>query len=135
MNTPLTGALGPTTSRSYHCVRGALVFLRNTTCLHCGHRLGYDTDRRTMVAIEPAPVEGLWVIAGESESPTFGRCLNLETAAACNWIVPCTSTDAAHWPANLYAGRFYARTSRAIREGLVPPAPWYAITKGVASRT
>ncbi|MBC7666498.1 MAG: putative zinc-binding metallopeptidase [Caulobacter sp.] len=105
MNTTLSVALGPTTSRSYHCVRGALVFLRNTTCLHCGHQLGYDTDRRTMVAIEPAPVEGLWVIAGESESPTFGRCLNLETAAACNWLIPRASTDAAHWPANLYAGR------------------------------
>ena len=104
MTSNLITARGPTTSRSYHCVCGALVFLRNTQCLNCDRALGYETERRTMVALEPAGIDDRWVVAGEAESGLYARCANLETAAACNWLVPCGTREAQTWPANLRAG-------------------------------
>jgi hypothetical protein len=105
MTTQLITAVGPTTSRSYHCVCGALVFLRNTHCLNCSHPLGYDPERRTMVALEPSEVEGRWRVAGETDASLYARCSNLETAAVCNWLIPTGRPDAQTWPDKLYAGR------------------------------
>jgi hypothetical protein len=104
MNNITVQASGPTTSRSYHCVCGAIVFLRNSQCLQCGHPLGYHTERRTMVALEPAERADCWVIAGEQPTELVARCSNLHTAAACNWLIPSGDADHPSLPANLYPG-------------------------------
>jgi hypothetical protein len=105
MNTPLVTATGPTTSRSYHCVCGAAIFLRNTRCLRCERQLGYDPRKRTMMAIEPASVADRWLEPAAGESELYARCANLETAATCNWLIPCGTADQPDVPSNLYAGR------------------------------
>ncbi len=38
--------------------------------------------------MEPARAPGLWRIADQSEEKLYQRCANLNSAAACNWIVP-----------------------------------------------
>jgi hypothetical protein len=105
MNSPLVTASGPTTSRAYHCVCGGVVFLRNTQCLRCSRPLGYDVQRRTMVALEPAQLADRWYVAGESESNLFARCSNFQTPALCNWLIASGTPDAPIYPANLYMGK------------------------------
>ncbi len=104
MNTMLGQASAPTTSRSYHCVCGAFVFLRNSQCIQCGCPLGYDTGRRAMVALEPAELPDRWVVAGEGSTELLARCSNLNTAAACNWLIPSGTAAQPSQPTNLYQG-------------------------------
>ncbi|TBW40393.1 hypothetical protein EYW49_04200 [Siculibacillus lacustris] len=63
---------------------GNAVHFDNTTCVACGHRLGYRPDRWTMSAVEPVG-DGWRPVGGPSE--TFLFCDNAE-AAGCNWLIP-----------------------------------------------
>jgi hypothetical protein len=55
-----------------HC--GHLIFFENTVCLTCSTPLGFDSERRELVALEGEPAQKLH------------RCANLELAG-CNWMV------------------------------------------------
>ena len=75
--------------RSYRCRCGRPVFFVNSCCLACNAALGYEPDLGRVFAIEPIPGGTEWRIA---ESPvgahsSYRRCANLETPAACNWLV------------------------------------------------
>ncbi len=116
MTDTLSTALGPTTSRSYRCVCGKPVFLRNTQCLNCMRQLGYEIGRRTMVAIEPAAVPDIasdteptpeperWKIVEDASPALYHRCSNFSTASACNWLIPAGTQDSLQTPSNLNPG-------------------------------
>ncbi len=96
--------------RAYRCKCGVPVFFRNSECLACGTPLGYDPEQARLLPLMPGEAPDTWVIwqaepentaaTGQSE-PTgdshhilpaparaYTRCTNLQTPAACNWLVP-----------------------------------------------
>ncbi len=77
----------------------------------CGTPLGYETELAILTPLVPGAVEGTWLVwqaqtepptqlqsqskrqsqgdlPAESLVPTYTRCANLLTPAACNWLVP-----------------------------------------------
>jgi hypothetical protein len=84
---PDTGGLA--TPRAYRCRCGRQVFFRNSRCLACMTPLGYVPSRRSVHALERAGGPDLWRIAGDAPhaAPTYRRCANFTSAAACNWLV------------------------------------------------
>ncbi|MDR3494983.1 MAG: putative zinc-binding peptidase [Ancalomicrobiaceae bacterium] len=63
---------------------GNAVHFDNTTCVECGHRLGYLPDRCIVTAVEPA-ADGWHALADRSRLYLF--CGNAEIAG-CNWLMP-----------------------------------------------
>ncbi len=94
----------PVTPRSFTCRCGRPVFFRNSTCLACQTPLGYDPEGRLLRPLQPAaapnaPETGLWQPWGSDENaPRYRRCANLDTAAACNWLVPAAADTPAAAP-------------------------------------
>ncbi len=97
------GDLPSLAGRAYRCQCGCPVFFRNSTCLACGTPLGYDTVQARLLPLMPGQEAGTWVewraestestegIEGAGAppaSPVYLRCANLQTPAACNWLVP-----------------------------------------------
>jgi len=96
--------------RAYRCQCGCPVFFRNSTCLACGTPLGYDPARASLLPLMPGPDPDTWVawqeevpadaseessVSQAQDSPVqeatpaaYFRCDNLQTPAACNWLVP-----------------------------------------------
>jgi hypothetical protein len=68
---------------------GQLLYFENTTCVSCGHRLGYLPETAQLSAVEP---EGeVWrPLAAPQERYRF--CANA-THESCNWMVPAESPD------------------------------------------
>jgi hypothetical protein len=86
MNAP--DPIRPVTPRAFACRCGRPVFFRNSRCLACGRALGYDAPRCRLLAIEPvAGAPGLWQQAGGTDTARWRRCVNLDTASGCNWLV------------------------------------------------
>lgn len=91
--TPRRGGGGsvppPVTPRAFSCRCGRPVFFPNSRCLACGTPLGYAPERRMLLPLEPVPrTEGLWRQAGGPRGGLrWTRCTNLDSAAACNWLV------------------------------------------------
>jgi hypothetical protein len=78
----------PVTPRAFSCRCGRPIFFRNSRCLACERALGYDAERRQLHAIEPvADEEGLWQESGVEGGPRWRRCVNLDTASGCNWLI------------------------------------------------
>ncbi|KQW52010.1 MULTISPECIES: putative zinc-binding metallopeptidase [unclassified Roseateles] len=82
----------PMLARAYSCACGRPVFFRNSECLACHRPLGYDALRGRMVALDAAPSRGRkpgWREAGVPvrRALRYARCANLDTAAACNWLL------------------------------------------------
>ncbi len=121
-STPPTPAphLASLAGRAYRCKCGVPVFFRNSECLACGTPLGYDPEQARLLPLMPGEVADTWVVwqadpasdadSGEQPQPqgdtndvlppparAYTRCLNLQTPAACNWLVPTeTSLDSAN---------------------------------------
>ncbi len=91
--------------RAYHCQCGCPVFFRNSTCLACGTALGYDPAQASLLPLMPGEQPDTWVAwqpeggsepgpdgAAQPDTPAavYLRCANLQTPAACNWLVPVT---------------------------------------------
>ena len=80
--------------RSYTCVCGSTVFLRNSACLNCHRQLGYEPERAQVVALHATELSGQWTIESEghgndlSGARRYHRCANHHSAAACNWLRP-----------------------------------------------
>jgi hypothetical protein len=72
------------------------VFFRNSTCLACGTPLGYDPDQARVLPLMPGAEPGTWLAwqsgdgtkQADAAPPAYARCANLQTPAACNWLVP-----------------------------------------------
>lgn len=75
--------------RSYLCRCGRPVFFRNSQCLACHTALGYEPQLAKVFPIEPVSGTDGWRIAAkEPGTPAeYRRCANLDTPAACNWLV------------------------------------------------
>jgi hypothetical protein len=89
--------------RAFTCRCGRPVFFRNSQCLACHTPLGYDPGQRALLWLEPASAAagqvgdpGWWQPVGSADGAPgavlFQRCSNLNSAAACNWLV--TTDDA-----------------------------------------
>ena len=79
----------PLVLRAVACRCGRPVFFRNSTCLACNAALGYDPDRARLLPLAPTDAPDVWVPAIEQPgAPRYRRCANLETASACNWLLP-----------------------------------------------
>ena len=86
---PLPSTLPPpTTPRSFKCRCGRPVFFNNSQCLACKTPLGYDAGRGQLLPLEPVtPSSATWRKAGTKRGPVYRRCANLNTPAACNWLI------------------------------------------------
>ncbi len=97
--------------RAFRCSCSRPVFFRNSECLACHAPLGYDPELRSLMPIEAlaadagaapedaafnavAAPQPLWrsVAASSGQIHSGGgrhyqRCANLDSAAACNWLV------------------------------------------------
>ena len=87
----------PSTPRAFSCVCGRPVFFRNSECLACRRALGYDAGRGTLLALERA-AEGAWREAGlpGRRLRRRVRCANLDSPAACNWLLDAGEVQAAN---------------------------------------
>jgi hypothetical protein len=80
--------------RSYTCVCGSTVFLRNSACLNCHRQLGYEPQRAQVVALHATELNGQWTIESEGQGNNlsgarrYHRCANFHSAAHCNWLRP-----------------------------------------------
>lgn len=80
--------------RAYRCQCGCPVFFRNSTCLACGTPLGYDPEQARLLPLQPGDEADTW-IAWQVEAPAtvYLRCANLQTPAACNWLLPASRAE------------------------------------------
>lgn len=98
---PESGAV--TVGRAYTCRCGQPIFFRNSVCLACNTPLGYDPQRGLLIPLDAVPTDpdspgadGLWQSAEPTPPPLrYARCGNLNTAAACNWLMPLGDADPA----------------------------------------
>ena len=76
----------PVVLRRYQCRCGRPVFFRNSVCLACRSPLGYEPDLARICPLDEEE-DGTWTLAGWLHMKAYKRCANLETAAACNWLL------------------------------------------------
>ncbi len=65
-----------------------LLYFENHQCERCGHRLGYEPSRLTMLALEADGDD--WREAGITNGPRYRVCANADPVY-CNWLVPADS--------------------------------------------
>src|SRR5580700_4497063 len=86
-------------NRAYCCRCGRPVFFRNSVCLACRTPLGYEPHLRQVYPLQPGPDPDTWELAIEGLSAAkYRRCANLETPAACNWLIEERDSDGATGP-------------------------------------
>jgi len=90
----MTAVPRPLMPRAFRCRCGRPVFFRNSECLACHTPLGYDPVRRQLLPLEridspatPANGSTLWRAVSRRKSRPYQRCAQLDTPAACNWLV------------------------------------------------
>ncbi len=78
----------PGTPRAFACACGRPVFFRNSQCLACARPLGYAPASGRLLALERVRAGG-WREAGRAARGAlrYSRCANLDSAAACNWLL------------------------------------------------
>jgi hypothetical protein len=81
----------PHMQRSYRCRCGSLIFFRNSFCLNCHTALGYDPFVGKVLPLDAGRQPNTWVPGGGAE--IYWRCANVNTAAACNWLIPLTGVQ------------------------------------------
>ena len=79
-------------SKVWQCRCGQSLFFRNSQCLVCSALLGYQPQQSRLSSLQPGPVDGTWLQDDNLDAGTFRRCANLDTPAACNWLIPAHST-------------------------------------------
>jgi hypothetical protein len=80
--------------RAYFCRCGRPVFFRNSVCLACQTPLGYEPHLRQVFPLAPGPDPDSWQLAVEGpRTGKYRRCPNLESPAACNWLVSEAETE------------------------------------------
>ena len=111
---PVQPHLPTLAGRAYRCQCGCPVFFRNSACLACGTPLGYDPEQARLLPLMAGAELETWVVwrdqpmnqtgqqqpqvpdnLGQPENAVlpppalrYLRCANLQTPAACNWLVP-----------------------------------------------
>ncbi len=73
--------------RTFRCQCGGPIFFRNSTCLACGTPLGYHPEKARLFPLKPADNGAAWAL-WDDDGQTYQSCANVNTPAACNWLVP-----------------------------------------------
>lgn len=69
-----------------HC--GNLVFFENTTCVKCGHALGFLPDIQDISALDPVPENKFRALAASAKGKLYRSCRNGRDHQVCNWYIP-----------------------------------------------
>lgn len=75
-------------SKVWQCRCGQAVFFRNSQCLACSALLGYAPGQACVSSLQAGIEPGTWLLDAQPDAGLFRRCANLDTPAACNWLVP-----------------------------------------------
>ncbi|MEW7859963.1 putative zinc-binding metallopeptidase [Pseudomonas chlororaphis] len=101
-------------SKVWRCRCGQSLFFRNSQCLACSAALGYQPEQSRLSSLQPGPEADTWRLDVDLQAGLFRRCANLDTPAACNWLLP------AHGAATLCVA---CRLNRTIPDLGVPENP------------
>jgi hypothetical protein len=86
----------PRWRRNFACRCGRPLFFPNSRCLACAAALGFDPDGLAMLSLQPDDEPGWWREAQPDTAPglftaaplpRWRRCVHLESASGCNWLV------------------------------------------------
>ncbi|WVV48837.1 putative zinc-binding metallopeptidase [Pseudomonas sp. NA13] len=80
-------------SKVWSCRCGQSLFFRNSQCLACLAALGYQPERSRLTSLQPGEQAGTWTLDADPQAGLFRRCANLDTPAACNWLLPANGYD------------------------------------------
>ncbi|MDQ3200937.1 MAG: zinc-ribbon domain-containing protein, partial [Pseudomonadota bacterium] len=75
-------------SKVWQCRCGQSLFFPNTQCLACLAMLGYQPQHSRLSSLQAGPQPHTWRLDAEPEAGIFRRCGNLDSPAACNWLLP-----------------------------------------------
>lgn len=75
-------------SKVWQCRCGQAVFFRNSQCLACSALLGYAPVQACVSSLHAGIEPGTWLLDAQPGAGPFRRCANLDTPAACNWLLP-----------------------------------------------
>ena len=75
-------------SKIWPCRCGQSLFFRNSQCLACSAALGYQPEQSRLSSLQPGPETDTWRLDVDPQAGLFRRCANLDTPAACNWLLP-----------------------------------------------
>ncbi|ROL86016.1 zinc-binding metallopeptidase family protein [Pseudomonas chlororaphis] len=101
-------------TKVWQCRCGQSLFFRNSQCLACSAALGYQPEQSRLSSLQPGPEADTWRLDVDPQAGLFRRCANLDTPAACNWLLP------AHGAATLCVA---CRLNRTIPDLGVPENP------------
>jgi hypothetical protein len=83
-----------TAGRAYFCRCGRPVFFRNSVCLACNTPLGYEPHLRQVYPLAPGSEPDTWQLAADGAAAgIYRRCSNLDSPAACNWLLSEAETE------------------------------------------
>ncbi|UZE25498.1 putative zinc-binding peptidase [Pseudomonas sp. B21-056] len=80
-------------SKVWPCRCGQSLFFRNSQCLACLAALGYQPEQSRLSSLQPGDQPDTWTLDADPQAGLFRRCTNLDTAAACNWLLPANGPD------------------------------------------
>lgn len=80
-------------SKVWHCRCGQSLFFRNSQCLACSAALGYQPQQSRLSSLQPGPQADTWLLDADPGAGVFRCCANLDSPAACNWLLPANDHD------------------------------------------
>ncbi|QBZ88894.1 hypothetical protein EPZ47_09270 [Pseudomonas viciae] len=81
-------------SKIWACRCGQSLFFRNSQCLACLAALGYQPEQSRLSSLQPGEQPDTWTLDADPQAGVFRRCANLDTPAACNWLLAANDHDA-----------------------------------------
>jgi hypothetical protein len=88
--------------KSFSCdACGNLVFFENTSCVNCGHALGFLPELLEVSAMEPETDGHERALAGAAQGRRYRRCANDRNHAVCNWRVAAEDPAELCWSCRL----------------------------------
>lgn len=80
-------------SSVWDCQCGQSIFFNNSLCLACEHALGYLPGFNVVSSLGEAEEAGTWYLDAAPQAGPVRRCANLDTPAACNWLIPASDPN------------------------------------------
>ncbi|MEX3772338.1 putative zinc-binding metallopeptidase [Pseudomonas sp. MYb118] len=80
--------LSPRSRKVWSCRCGQSLFFPNSQCLACSAALGYQPRQGRLTSMQPAEQPGTWQLDAAPDTGAWRRCANLDSPAACNWLLP-----------------------------------------------
>ncbi|MNS42305.1 hypothetical protein D3C72_746810 [compost metagenome] len=74
-------------SKVWSCRCGQSLFFRNSQCLACSAALGYQPEQSRLSSLQPGERPDTWWLDADPQAGAFRRCANLDSPAACNWLL------------------------------------------------